>query len=89
MLQLAPKSSFAWACPGGCFVLGSGSRVFNNRLMENRFNKNLSLPLCSDATAGRFISCDTETTMAPVTQKAKKGNFIREEVVPRVPEKQG
>lgn len=43
---ISTQSCFAQACPGGCFVLGSGSRVFNSRLMENRFNKNF-LSLCA------------------------------------------
>lgn len=56
--------------------------------MESRFNTNLSLSLCSDATTGRFQqSCHIEATMAPVTQRAEERTFIQEGV-PRVPVKQ-
>lgn len=70
-LQLASGICFACSLVRGG---GSGRQAFSNRLIGNILSEGLSLPLCSEATAGPFPQSHyMKAKMAPVSQRQERG----------------
>lgn len=87
MLQLAPKAASHRLALAAALCWGLEAEYLIAGLWRTDSIKTFS-PFVLRCSCRR-ISCYTETTMAPVTQRAKERTFIQEEAVPRVPGKQG